>query len=151
MKLSDIGKAPKEKNEDDEQEATQVNTINYGNSAFHIHDLKRHWENYQRKMERDGRITESLILKGEMSFDNDTITVAVDNHIQLEKTDTFKEELMQYLRSKLNNGKIYLQAKLNDKPKESKVYTSQEKFNHLAKKHPILERFKQEFGLETGF
>lgn len=133
------------------KEVKPVNSLSYGSEPFTPQDLEYYWNTYLEKLKTAGRITEQMIMQGDFDLEGKKITLLVGNDIQLEKLTTFKEELMVYLRSSLKNGDIMLEASVNEKKKEQMIYTSIEKFKHLAKRHPNLEKFKTEFGLETGF
>ena len=97
-------------------------------------------------------MNKTLILRGEMRLDGNVIHLNVDNLIQQQNLNAFKEELMEFLRAELQNYSITLESTIKTQETESKrMYTSQEKFKHLLDEYPILEKLKSEFGLEAKF
>ena len=80
-----------------------------------------------------------------------TIRIKLDNSIQLEHLNGYKEELMLYLRTNLNNRGIILEPSVVEVSTENMLYTSEDKYRHLAKKNPALEDLKKKLGLENGF
>ena len=87
-----------------------------------------------------------------MTLSGTVIHLSVNNLIQQQTLNLFKEELMQFLRTELKNFAITLDSSIKREGQVGRqMYTSQEKFNHLAEKHPILNKLKIEFGLEVNF
>lgn len=58
---------------------------------------------------------------------------------------------MLFIRQKLNNSGIILESGIAEVKTENLLYTSEDKYKHLAKKNPALEQLKKQLGLETGF
>lgn len=77
------------------------------------------------------------------------MTVNVENFVQQKQMVEFREEATLYLREKLNNHGIVLDAviKKSEETKQSSL-TAQEMFNSLAEKHPALKKLKDIFQLE---
>ncbi len=93
-----------------------------------------------------------MLLKGEITLEGTVIHLSLNNLIQQQELNLFKEELMQFLRTELKNFSITLESFIKREGETGrKMYTSVEKFNHLAKKHPVLNLMKIEFGLEVNF
>lgn len=86
-----------------------------------------------------------------MALNGSVIHLNVNNLIQHQTLISFKEELMEFLRAKLKNYSITLESSIKQQSEGKRMYTSQEKFNHLVKKYPILEQLKADFGLEANF
>jgi len=65
--------------------------------------------------------------------------------------NTFKPDLLNFIRSKINNSAINLIAEISEEEAVKLIYTSNDKFKYLAEKHPILGEMKKRFGLDTDF
>ncbi len=102
-------------------------------------------------MEVADQMNKSIILKGEIRLEGETIHLPVNNLIQKETFITFKEELMAFIRKGLKNYSIQVECSIKQEDEGKRMYTSQEKFNHLVEKYPILKQLKDEFGLEANF
>ena len=123
---------------------------NLPNDLFTFSTLQKAWLKYQTSVSE--QLNKVLILKGEMTLEGTIIHLSVNNLIQQQTLNLFKEELMQFLRTELKNFSITLDSSIKREGQVGRqMYTSQEKFNHLAKKHPILNKLKIEFGLEVNF
>lgn len=120
--------------------------------AYTIHDVKKAWNEFTIIADKAGRITQVIILKDrELTLDGDVIRITLENVLQLEQINSFKEELMLFLRQKIRNTQITLEASVANMVEENKVYTVEDKFKFLEKKHPNLAQLKDLFGLETDY
>lgn len=82
---------------------------------------------------------------------DNTIDLPLDNSAQVEDFNQLvRTELTGFLRQALNNPLLSLNVFLSEKEpqQEGKLYTPQDKFNHLASKFPGLVQMKQELGLD---
>lgn len=59
-----------------------------------------------------------------------------------------KDELMRFLREKLNNYSIEFEIDVIGDVSKSYIKTSQEKFKDMAEINPILLKMREEFGLD---
>lgn len=83
--------------------------------------------------------------------EQDCITIAVDNQLQLEKMETLKVHLQNAFMKSLNNGFLTLTFKMFDvqtAKEEKKLFTAGEKFEHFLKLNPVVGELKKVFGLE---
>lgn len=81
----------------------------------------------------------------------ETITLAVDNQLQLEKMEALKLHLQHVLMKQLRNGYLSLDFKLFDAavaPEEKRLFTASEKFEHFVEINPVIAELKRKFGLE---
>ena len=63
-----------------------------------------------------------------------------------------KQELLTYIRKRLNNGKIALTTTIDrDLSKAKTPYTPKEKFEHMAVKNPDLLQLKKQMDLAIDF
>jgi len=79
------------------------------------------------------------------------IALTVDNTVLEDDLTLHKTELMEFLRSRLNNYKIQLQTTLADIQKTLKPYTDKEKFERMAEKKPLLRDLREELDLEIEY
>lgn len=120
--------------------------------TFSMADLRKYWDEYTKKMEVEGRINHQIILKDrELAMDGDTIKIKLDNTVQEEQIVSLKEELMTFLRQKLNNYKLMIESEVVELVGTKMLYTAQEKYNHLSEIHPMMDKLKDAFGLETEY
>lgn len=80
-----------------------------------------------------------------------TIILPLDNSIQTSQLIEYKESIMLFLRQKLQNYTVNLDARVEKQQNAELLYTSQQKFDHLLKENPILKELKERLGLEIDF
>lgn len=116
--------------------------------SFTQEEMVTAWNAYAKIVEKQGKYNllshltmNTPVLKGDiihLEFPNQTIK----KELEFEKT-----KLLQYLRKKLNNHQIDLDIVVNETVKKKYAYSPREKYEQLAKTNPLLDRLKDEFGL----
>lgn len=146
LKLSDIG-AKKEVKEDKSEQEDRTEA-----DEFNFETLHKHWKSFIEKINKEGKINLYTTLNnGVLELDGYKVIIKVDNQLQVENINNVKEDLMQYIRAKLNNYQIFLETQVVKMEKKDLMYTAQDKYNYLVKEYPQLETLKKELGLELGF
>ena len=91
-------------------------------------------------MERDFSLTE-----------NYKITLPIDNVIEEDILDRFRQDLLTHLRAKLKNNRIIIETRLKKSDKNKKLFTNTDKFLYLVQKYPTLNDLKNKLGLDPDF
>jgi DNA polymerase III subunit gamma/tau len=125
----------------------------YSNRNFSFDEVKEHWHTFSSNMKKEGKKSEYVILDREINLMEDglTIKIQLDNLVQQDQLTSFKTDLLDFLRKKIQNNQIMLEVVILEQEGKRKMYTSDEKYKYLAGKYPILEDMKKRFGLETDF
>ncbi len=97
---------------------------------------------------RKNQVAEYQILKREYQFEHPIIMVTLTNPVEEPLLDNFKRDLLQFLRDKLRNSDLDVATSLQETTGKKVVYTSKEKFEHLAEKNPKLWELKDRLGLD---
>ena len=79
------------------------------------------------------------------------VTLHLDNHVMMDQFTALRPAILSELRQQLGNRSINLKAEVVEVQDENRLYTSQDKFNYLAEKYPVIVDMKQRFGLDTDF
>lgn len=117
-------------------------------SAFSAEQLNLLWRNYLLQFKDKGLLNECLILDREISLNDFTIGIRLDNVIQEDHLNSFKMDLLEYLRRNLNNNLVTINIEIKQEDEIKKLYTSKEKYLHLADKYPLLDELRLRLGLE---
>ncbi|MFC5282859.1 DNA polymerase III subunit gamma/tau [Pedobacter alpinus] len=80
--------------------------------------------------------------------ENFKIEVQVENKLQANELAIEKIDLLNFLRSQLKNFQISIEAIITEAIQERKLYTSKDKYQHMADKNPALDDFRRTFNLE---
>jgi hypothetical protein len=142
--LSKISAAPEEKTV--ENEVVVVET----KSPIVFEELQRYWNEFV-EIKRQGKEMNHFTVCANRKLvllDNLTITFEVNTEFQLDTLKEFRGDLLEYLRKKLNNSALQLEATITQTETKALLYTNQDKYNYLATHYPILEDFRRRLGLE---
>ena len=77
--------------------------------------------------------------------------ITLSNDVLKITFDRVKADLQGFLRTNLKNGRIILEATVTETAQEDMIYTNNEKFTHLAKKHPALKELQEKLGLDPDY
>ncbi len=77
--------------------------------------------------------------------------VLLTNPVEETLLENFRHDLIQFLRDRLKNSEINVTARLMETTGKKILYTSKEKFEHLAEKNPYLNELKERLGLDWDF
>ena len=98
-----------------------------------------------------GRDRELNVLNLEIDLQGEVIHLQLLNPIQGDILEDFREELLDYLRSKLKNDFISLKTIMLKQGSRKMIYTSKEKLDHLIQKNPQLKNLKDSLGLDNEY
>jgi len=129
-------------------DASDNETIN--NQEVSQDALIEQWENYTKRMtDRGERNMVALLQLDIPRLKNKTeIHLSIPNEtnkVELEKNST---SLLQFLRKQLLNDHLNLRLHVDAKEEKKFIYTSEDKYQELIEKNPMIETFKKNFNLE---
>jgi DNA polymerase-3 subunit gamma/tau len=79
------------------------------------------------------------------------IEFTLANIVLEDELNSRKAEMMEFLRTRLNNYKILLKTSIAENLNPIKPYTDKEKFDMLAEKNPALRTLREELDLEIEY
>jgi DNA polymerase-3 subunit gamma/tau len=112
------------------------------------------WRQYAYSTKDKGMETyyNALVKRDPLFESNEKIKIIVDNQIQVEVIKPLINELISFLREKLNNHFIEVQIELSEAPEEDvKFLNGKDKFDALAEKNPKLVTLKNLFKLDIDY
>ncbi len=107
------------------------------------------WDEYAEQ--RKGQIAEYQILKREFRYEHPTVMVLLTNPVEEALLENFRRDLIQFLRDRLKNSELTVDSLLKEVAGKKIIYTSKEKFEHLAEKNPSLHLLKDRLGLDWDY
>lgn len=123
-----------------------------GEEKYSIEQLQDAWNDFIDDMRKQGRDRDVNALNQAWELiRDDTILLKVPNSFQLVAIDNIRQELVLYLRKKLNNRNILLKSEAVKIESHKRIYTNSEKFEYLAEKYPALRNLRQRFDLDVDF
>ncbi len=115
-------------------------------------DIKQAIINYAKLKQQQGQRHLGITLEtAEVSFENNTIVLKINNETQREKLQGIKQSFLDEIRAAVQNNLINLDIRLSDVVSEVKVYKPTDIFKAIAEKHPALLELKKRFDLEIEY
>jgi hypothetical protein len=120
---------------------------------FQIADIQEAWKEFASVRRKTGKAQEQHIFVQPYQLNEDGITLTLDlnNSLQMDILEEIKSDLVQYLRNKLQNDMIQLEVKLQKENNKKMLYTNQEKFNHMVEKNPLVADLQNKLGLDPDY
>ncbi len=111
--------------------------------------LKEYWMEFAETLKVDQpRLYSTLTSQmPELSTDK-KIILRLNNILQEKAIRSIQTELVQFLRAKSGHRDLDMQTDIPEEQTEKKLYTKEEKYQHLQKKNPDLDLFRQSLGLD---
>ncbi|HET8829889.1 MAG TPA: DNA polymerase III subunit gamma/tau, partial [Pelobium sp.] len=78
------------------------------------------------------------------------IELEIESKLQENGLSSEKVDLLNYLRTKLLNFQISLDAVITEIKQGKKLYTSKDKYQHMSEKNPALDDFRRVFNLDLN-
>lgn len=117
---------------------------------FTAGELREAWIAFAEEIKEESpRISVTLSSVFPELLEDKTILLKLDNLTLREAFDhNFKPRLEGHLRRTLQNGAITLQTMVEATERGEILYSSEQKFNHLASRNPALKELKKTFNLD---
>ncbi len=113
-------------------------------------ELEQAWEEMVKKLTVGHSNLYSTLSASKPSAGGEyQVEIDVKNAVQEKKIDSLKNEIVGFLRQKLNNRFIRLNVNVNPDIEEAKPYLPADIFMYMAKKNPAVVTLKEKFGLES--
>ncbi|MDX5420735.1 MAG: DNA polymerase III, subunit gamma and tau, partial [Hymenobacteraceae bacterium] len=114
--------------------------------------LKTVWHAILRRKKAENMMEFTLLNRQYHIGPENEIILHLENHVMLDQFTALRPDILRELKQQTGNRSIKLRAEVMEVQDEGrKLYTSQDKFNYLAEKYPVLVDLKQRFGLDTDF
>ncbi|QHL87648.1 DNA polymerase III subunit gamma/tau [Nibribacter ruber] len=122
--------------------------------AINEHKLRQLWQAHVDRIKQTDRTLEYTIMNRDWAFDVERaeIRLSVENDVQVAEFNSFKPELLMYLRQSLGHNRLQVNIEVAQQESTGrKLYTSQDRFNYLSEMYPELLELKTRLGLDTDF
>ncbi|MGI9551494.1 MAG: DNA polymerase III subunit gamma/tau, partial [Aurantibacter sp.] len=118
--------------------------------SFSEEEMRKHWANYITKIDTQGQ----KIMASSLSSDlpklqkENVIWIELPNNTMKKEVEREQYELIEYLRTKLNNHLIDLKITVNEQAFKKYAFTPEEKYEKLREKNPAIDLLRKEFDLD---
>ncbi len=133
-----------------QKSAVEENFDNHPKEAFNEEKLQKLWKEYVSLLNEKGERSMASIVATDIPKlgKGFTINFTVPNKLMQDQFKRGRPKLLNFLREKLNNYGITIDAILNETVEKKFAYTPLEKFNKLKEKNPLLGKLRQVFELD---
>ena len=120
---------------------------------FNADSLLRFWNTYAAKMKNEGKINIFTIMTSypPRLLPDYVIELDIENKLQEDLLHAEIFVLVNFVITELKFFSIDLQTKLLEQTQKKRLYTSNEKYQHMLEKNPNLEEFRKRFNLDLDF
>ncbi len=118
---------------------------------FNHEQLIEKWNAFAESVKQEKKRLYSMLIGKTPILENDyNVCFDVNNTLQEEEINSIRSQLLHYLKKELRNCKIQLNVVLKEEisAEQQKYYTDNDKYDHLSKKNPNLDKLKKEFNLD---
>ena len=138
---------------DDKKEVeTELNTHKKSEN-FTEFRMREVWMLFAEKINKEGKMNLFITLtSSDPTLEEETlINLKISNDAQEKILDENKIELMDHLRTSLNNDFISLKTELSEDIKSDVPYTPKDKFIKMTEENPHLNTLQQKLGLDPDY
>tara|TARA_S200000501_G_scaffold351814_1_gene370060 strand:- start:4107 stop:5750 length:1644 start_codon:yes stop_codon:yes gene_type:complete len=130
------------------KEVDHKNDISKDSFELNENNLKDAIEKFRESLKI--KKSEKAVLKRQISLKNETISLSLENELELSIFEDLKNKFHAFLKKKFNKS-IEIVTNVNVKKKEKTIYTNKDKFEFLSKKNSNLEELKNKLGLDYEY
>lgn len=106
------------------------------------------WNSYAEQLKAENKINlYTMMTTMQPRLNGTLIEIDVENGVQMDVLQSAKVDVLNYLRVKLQNFSLDLQGVMMEHTISRKPYTSQEKYQAMVNKNPLLDTLRKEFNL----
>ena len=117
---------------------------------FNEKDLNYYWQEYAAHLPKEQVAIAKRMQNMHPTLLNNSTTfeAVVDNDIVAKEFTAMIPTLQEYLRTRLRNRKVTMTVRISKAEEQVRAYGKVEMFQMMAQKNNVLQRLKEEFGLE---
>ena len=132
------------------QKAIEKEEENLPETRFTEADLLTYWQQLTTKKLDEGaqNLASILALEKPALEDHFVISYQVANSLNEVEMKQALPEILEFLRTKLNNFKLTIKLTISEHIREETLYSPEEKYNYLMEINPELKYLKDTFGLD---
>jgi DNA polymerase III subunit gamma/tau len=111
--------------------------------------INSYWMEFAEQLKDDQpRLYSTLTTQIPQLADENKILLKLNNLLQEKAIRSIQTELMQFIRARSGHKELEMLTDVPEELKEKKLYTQEEKYQHLQRKNPELDLFRQSLGLD---
>ncbi|PKA99545.1 DNA polymerase-3 subunit gamma/tau [Flavobacteriaceae bacterium MAR_2009_75] len=119
-------------------------------SPFSEEEMQKHWAEFVNEIDVKGRKILASNLNSDVPklLQDTTIWIELPNSTMKKEIEREQYDLMEYLKTQLNNYFINLKITVNEETAKKFAFTPEEKYEKLREKNPTIDLLRQTFDLD---
>ncbi|MAO72428.1 MAG: DNA polymerase III subunit gamma/tau [Flavobacteriales bacterium] len=139
-----------------EDKKEKFNTTNFSekkSKSFTEQEMQNIWRDYSENTRKVGKTNLFVTLSSfSPTLENEhIIRLKISNDTQQKILDENKSELINFLKTNLQNDYIEIHSELTEEVKNKIPYTSKDKFKKMTEENPSLKILQQKLGLDPDY
>lgn len=139
----------KRKAKETTEEATPV--ADKKETPFSEDDLQSAWKAFAEQKPNAGDTERLVLSKAVKKGENHSVIIMLGSQLEVSFLEKFDTELVQFLRSHLQNDHVVVRTEIAEVKEEKKLYTSTDIFDYMVKQNPDLKDLKDRLGLDFDY
>ncbi|NUM51516.1 MAG: DNA polymerase III subunit gamma/tau [Flavobacteriales bacterium] len=141
------------KNRTKQTEKKETKPLLVESEKEHVYTLEAFMECWQQianayRLKNNISLYSTFTVRKPILHENYLVEIVIDNKVQEEELNAEKIEILNLLRTSLNNYKIQICTTVNKNEKTRKAYTSSDKFKEMATENPLLNTLREQLDLD---
>lgn len=135
-----------------EEEKEPSYLIGESRKEFSENVFLKYWNDYAAKAKSEAKLNLFTLMTANPPrlLPDFKIEIIIENKIQESWLDLEKIDLLNFLRTQLENFSIDIVTKQAEQTEKRMLYTSSEKYQYMLEKNPGLEEFRRHFNLDIN-
>ena len=127
-----------------------INIDSLPRSPFSEEEMQKHWAEFVSEIDVKGRKILASNLNSDVPklLQDTTIWIELPNSTMKKEIEREQYDLMEYLKTQLNNYFINLKITVNEETAKKFAFTPEEKYEKLREKNPTIDLLRQTFDLD---
>ncbi len=131
------------------QKGSQPIVTEENDEKFTETQLQAAWDEYIQRIKNKGAKILASIMESDMpKLNGKIITIELPNETMRNDMERGQNQLMAYLKKKLQNTLITLEINVNEQAAKKYAFTDIEKYNKLKETNPLIEKLRTTFDLD---
>lgn len=114
-------------------------------------ELQTAWKGFADERPNAGDTERLVLSKSVKKGENHSVIIMLGSQLEVSFLEKFDTDLVQYLRTKLENDHIVIRTEIAEIEEEKKLYTSTDIFDYMVKQNPDLKDLKDRLGLDFDY
>lgn len=132
--------------------AEKAVAYDFVNKKVSEEEVKNAVLNYSKqKMQEGSRQLAVTLEQAEVKFENNLITLTIQNETQREQLSNVKQVFLDDVRKQLQNNNIGLDIQITKDETQTKIYKPSDVFKAMSEKNPALLEMKKRFDLDIEY